>query len=773
MLRYPVTLSWPQRVAVGGLAATTAVALVGFGAVAWQAALSESLAAIVMAVLCTGGVALIWARVALQAAERAAWAWIAAGATARVLALWSSVASPASAPTVADVLSLSFYPAVYVGLMLLIRGDIARAYPSSWLDGVVGVLTVGAVAVHLLLRPLQAAGVEDVSTIMVSIAYPSGDILLLAFVAGASALRSWRPGRHLTLIAVALAALTLADSMDIMEVITDAGPSDRLLYVLWPLAMLLLGLSAWQVPTPTIGSATPGWRMIFMPIVFTLCSLALLVHVHDHGEPAVFHLLPGAAVVLGLLRTALTCREMQLMSESQHQAHTDELTGLGNRRHLLRSLESLLERAKFERRCVAMILLDLDRFKEVNDTLGHAAGDELLRELGPRLSAACPDGAVVTRLGGDEFAVVLHDAESILNPCARAAALRAAVAEPFAYGGIAVDVDASVGIALFPAHGEDAGTLLRHADVAMYQSKRHHSGPEIYDAALDRNSRERLALMADLRGALSHRQLVLRFQPEVDMADGETLRAEVLVRWAHPELGLLGPHMFLDLVEQLGLADDLAAYVIDAALRQCATWQTAGLHVAVAVNLSATNLHDASLPDTVVDLLGRHGVPASMLQLEVTEDTLLLDADRAVGVMQRIRATGVQFALDDFGMGYSSLANLKLLPVEELKIDRSFVQGLIEDPANEVIVRSAIDLAHGLGLRMVCEGVESEAIWQRVRAMGCDVAQGYHVSRPLPADELAAWLRQRSALRLLESVPTRRRAPERQPSWCQAPGHSG
>ncbi|MDP9376611.1 MAG: EAL domain-containing protein [Actinomycetota bacterium] len=705
-MRYLENLSASARLLVRSLAWLLAVGVLAYGVKGLIEPGNEQLGLILTAVLCTGGAVLISLRPLLHAADRSAWNWIAAGASVWALGFWWSLLAPVSdgaAVSFADVLWLSFYPAVYVGVYRLVKGELLRTFRSIWLDGVVGGLTAAALAGSFLLKPLIAFEGGDWLTLAVLSAYPGGDMVLLAFVVGAFALRGWRPGPALALIGAGLTALAAADAVYLMDVAAAPARAGVLTDPLWPFALLLVGFAAWQPPNEKPLCKQRTWRIFFMPIVFTLGSGVVLLFALEHSRAGVL-VLAAASILLGVVRIALTCRGMQAISDLSQQALTDELTGLGNRRHILRALTELLQSAQEEKRCLVVMLLDLDRFKEVNDTLGHVAGDALLRALGPRLLRAGPRDAVIARLGGDEFAVLLQDPASMAEPLACAKRLRAVVAEPFEYAGIRVDVDVSIGIAVFPAHGDESGALLRRADVAMYQSKHHHNGPRIYDPAFDSNSRQRLSLMSDLRAALPQKQFVLHYQPQARTEDGDLVRMEALIRWSHPQHGLLGPDKFLDFIEPLGLADAVAAYVIDHALRQCATWLRAGLNVPVAVNPWPKNLLDPTLPDTVVALLAHHQVPGSMLQLEVTEDTLLLDADRAVAVMYRIRATGVEFALDDFGTGYSSLSNLMLLPVNELKIDRSFVQAMLTTPADEVIVRSTVELAQWTGFACCLRG---------------------------------------------------------------------
>jgi len=439
----------------------------------------------------------------------------------------------------------------------------------------------------------------------------------------------------------------------------------------------------------------------------------------------------------------------ELEAALQHQALHDALTGLPNRALLRDRTEQALLAARRENTELALLLLDLDRFKEVNDTFGHHVGDALLVEVAARVQGALRASDTVARLGGDEFAALLPGDDAA--GAERAAhAIRAALDAPLAVDGHAVQLAGSIGIALYPAHGVDAATLLREADIAMYVAKRTHRGHVVYEATQDQHSPERVARVAALRAAIGQGTLVLHYQPKVEPRTGRLAWVEALVRWPVPTLTrdpgdpglpvLLLPDEFIPLAEQTGLIGPLTRWVLDAALRQVGAWERAGLVLGVEVNLSAWDLHDPELPTAVAGLLAVHGVEPVRLCLELTETTLMADAAHTLAVLPRLSALGVSLAVDDFGTGYSSLAYLTRLPVEELKIDQSFVRRLTTDAKDAAIVASTIALAHTLGLRVTAEGVEDHATWERLAALGCDRAQGYYLSPPLPPDALARWV---------------------------------
>jgi diguanylate cyclase (GGDEF)-like protein/PAS domain S-box-containing protein len=422
----------------------------------------------------------------------------------------------------------------------------------------------------------------------------------------------------------------------------------------------------------------------------------------------------------------------------RHQALHDALTDLPNRTLLQDRLSQAILAGRREDTPVALLLIDLDRFKEINDTFGHHYGDLLLQQIGPRLAGVLRASDTIARLGGDEFAVLLPGT-STASAVSIAEMLLRVLAAPFALDSQAVETGGSIGVASYPVHGNDAATLLRQADVAMYVAKRAQSGIVVYASEQDHYSAERLALGGELRLAIENNELILQYQPKLDLT-GRLAGVEALVRWRHPQRGIIAPDEFIGLAEHIGLIKPLTRWVLDAALQQCRTWLNTGLGIQVAVNVSMHDLHDDTLPDTIARLLVARGVPAEYLRIEITEGAIMSDAGRALSVLTRLRALGVSISVDDFGTGYSSLAYLKRLPVDELKIDRSFIRNIATDEEDAAIVRSTIGLGHELGLTIVAEGVEDQAGWDQLSLFGCDRAQGYFMARPLFAPDLNRWL---------------------------------
>ncbi|MER6911837.1 bifunctional diguanylate cyclase/phosphodiesterase [Streptomyces sp. NPDC000594] len=420
----------------------------------------------------------------------------------------------------------------------------------------------------------------------------------------------------------------------------------------------------------------------------------------------------------------------------------DPLTGLPNRQWLLERTWTALEEAESHGTRAALVLIDLDRFRSVNDTLGHLAGDRLLLQIAHRLRHALPRGAEAARLGGDEFAVLLPAADSITSAQRIARQLAGELSSPLDLDGLTLVLEASAGVAVFPEHALDAEGLLRRADVAMYQAKRDRTGVEVYESKRDSNTPDRLGLLGDLRRALDAREVELHYQPKVRF-DGHVAGLEALVRWVHPDRGRVPPDEFIAIAESSGLMPHLTEYVLDTALAQVAIWRAQGLKVPVAVNVSPRDVHTPGFAGSVAARLARHGVPAGALQLEITEHVLLEDPQRAADTLAGLTDHGVRMSLDDFGTGYSSLVHLRRLPVSELKIDRSFVARLAVDTEDAEIVRCTVDLAHSLGLLVVAEGVEDDETWERLRDLGCDAVQGWLVAAAMPPQETTAWLRAR------------------------------
>ena len=466
---------------------------------------------------------------------------------------------------------------------------------------------------------------------------------------------------------------------------------------------------------------TAGFLLALAPIVVVSADASLAL------VPVSF--IPMMAIYFGGREAAVNA----------HRATHDVLTELPNRTLIEERLRDELYAARREGGACGVILIDLDNFKAVNDTLGHQWGDRLLQEMAPRLSSTLRHNDLIGRLGGDEFAIVVPG--GMHESTALAQRLVDELQRPFVLDSVTVDIAASIGIACYPEHGDEPEELFQHADVALYAAKASLDRWRIYAADEDNHTIDRLALATQLRNGIERGELVLHYQPKFSLQSGAVSGVEALVRWRHPHLGLIGPDGFIPLAEQTGIIKTLTVAMMDRALAQCRAWRDEGIGQRISVNVSPTGLLDRDLPDTVAGLLRRHGLPASALQLEVTESRTLSDTLEARNVLEDLRTMGLSIAIDDFGTGFSSLAQLQRLPVDEIKIDRSFVMDMETDDQDAAIVRSTIDLGRNLGLLVTAEGVESESVRLRLVELGCDFAQGFHLARPLEPDACAALIR--------------------------------
>jgi diguanylate cyclase (GGDEF)-like protein len=444
------------------------------------------------------------------------------------------------------------------------------------------------------------------------------------------------------------------------------------------------------------------------------------------------------ATAFDRMRTGIAEREDKIRFQATH----DALTGLPNRVLFLERLAQAVTRARRSGTMVAILMMDLDRFKEINDTLGHHFGDDLLKEIGKRLLDLLPDSDTVARLGGDEFAVTFYVKEAS-QAADVAMRIRTALETPFVIGTVSIEVAASMGIALCPQHADDAETLMKRADIAMYDAKTTHSAFATYAPGRDEHSLRRLAMLSELRNAIAREELTLHYQPKVDVRHDKPVHAEALVRWQHPVHGILAPDEFIPLAEQSGNIGMITKWVLRKAITDCGAWNANGLDLTVAVNLSALDLFDAKLPAYIDGLLTESGLSPSKLVLEITESAVMKDPIYAAKILGDLKDRGIALAIDDYGTGHSSLAHLKRLPVDELKIDKSFVTHLRNAaPEDVLIIRSTIELGHNMGLKVIAEGVEDAEAWRILRDLGCDMAQGYYVSPPMPGDDLQEWLKQ-------------------------------
>jgi len=515
------------------------------------------------------------------------------------------------------------------------------------------------------------------------------------------------------------------------------------------IGVLLLALSL--IPTQKIcrrrNQLYKGWKWLAALIVFFILGYILYINIlfksifitTQHLIVSSI-LLSGSIFVVMVVRLSLASirRSEHLTDRERHRALHDELTELPNRILIEERLDHGLTVAKRRREPLAVLLMDLVRFKEINDSLGHFYGDYLLQEVAHRMQGVVRESDTLARFGGDEFAMVLP-ATTLSQAVMISQKIAAAVEEPFLLEGHNVNVGISIGIALYPEHGLNSETLILYADMAMYDAKRNDVIYAIFNPDQDRTTFNRLVMVGELREALLHKQMFLDYQPKVSIRKKGIIGVEALLRWQHPDKGIIGPDDFIPLAEQAGLIKSLTTLVLDKALEQCSLWEQAGLQIPVAVNLSIKNLHDLDFPKEVKKLLKKWQVAPHLLVLEITESCIIVDQERVASVVRELKSNGIKLSIDDFGTGYSSISYLKKFPAREIKIDKSFVIDMVHNEDNAVIVKSTIDMVHNIGGQVVAEGVEDEATQDLLTELGCDFLQGFHVCRPLSPNLITEW----------------------------------
>jgi diguanylate cyclase (GGDEF)-like protein len=650
-----------------------------------------------------------------------------------------SGSDPEPFPSIADPLYLAYYPLCIVSIVLFVRRR-ARDVPAAvWLDGAVFALAFGGLVGAVFLAPLAGTYTGGAMAVIVGAAYPIGDTVMLLFIGMGVTLVGIRRAHALLWIGAAIFVSALADLAYWNLLATDSYSEGTWLDALWPLASILLAMGAWVPgvfrPKPALGSK----GLLIVPGASLLAATGTLAFGAVRHLPSLTVVMAVVALLGVLNRLNSTVRHTLLFMDARRDATTDDLTGLSNRRGFaVEASEMLLDGGSSQG--TALLLADLDSFKEVNDSLGHYAGDQVLRAVTARLLAEVgAAGGILGRLGGDEFAVLLPEthAESGRELAVR---LCGALALPFEVDGTAVSMTASIGIASAPRDGTELSGLLRRADIAMYRAKTEHLNVALFDPYLDLAGEDRLQRVAELRSAIDDGELVLHYQPKIVLSDGSVEGVEALVRWDRPGIGLVYPDDFLPLARMAGLMSAVTETVLREAASQSVRWRAEGIFLPIAVNLPPSALMDETLPDHVAALLQEHALPGAALQVEITEEALLRDPARAQAVLDDLRLLGVYTSIDDYGTGYSSLAYLRELVVDEVKIDRSFIVPILLDDRSTAIVRSTINLAHALGLRVVAEGIEDAEIAEMLASFGCDAAQGYHWTRPLPAAGLEEWL---------------------------------
>jgi diguanylate cyclase (GGDEF)-like protein len=686
------------------------------------------------------GAALIVARALLVRRDRSVWAVLALGAVcyATGLALWTWIYGDVPR-SVADVIFFAGDLLFWAGLGLYLRRRVGDALKTFWLDAVGVALAGSTVLTALWLADVRAVADLPRSTAALYLFYPAADVALASVPALAASFAGRRMRRQDLLLTATFLVAAVTDTVYVLALGGHAPAWSPLFDSGWELQILLLGCAAWSRPSAAGALRVGGWWESTPTALLVLTGAAFLFAGQVTRLDDVTIALAAATVVVGVLRGLLMLRDVRGLVVQRREALTDDLTELPNRRALFRALDLLTRDGGRSGATAEVIVVDLDGFRDLNETLGHEAGDALLRAAGRRLKTVVGDDLLV-RTGADEFA-------TIVRPPARggavADAMREALAAPIELDGVTVAIEATIGIARFPADAHEAGELARRADVALSDAKRRRVGMARYDASRDEHSRDRLELAADLRSALAARDcggLWAAFQPQIDLRTGKVAGAETLIRWTHPTRGEVSPAELLPVAERSGQMGALTDWILHRALGECAGLRHEGLDLRVGVNVSAVTLVDIGLPERIDMALRHHGVPAAQLVIEVTEDAVMSDQRRCLDVLEGIAALGVEISIDDFGTGQSSLAQLRHLPADELKIDRSFVKGMAEDPLDAEVVRLVVAMGRRMGLRVVAEGIETPEERDVLAELGCDLAQGYCLGRPMPSLALARFL---------------------------------
>jgi diguanylate cyclase (GGDEF)-like protein len=658
------------------------------------------------------------------------------------VATWSIFRGFERISTYGDVGYVLFYPLALLGIARLLRRA-SRLKFAEILDALIVGLGVSSVGAALALRPLTASMLSSSTSLtFTGLLYPIADLILFAYVAaGIKA-----SGRHLSprtaWLAGGIVLFALTDGLFLYQSAMASYTFGTWLDSGWLLGFAVLSESVWH-PSAEIQEVSNS----ALPQGLALAS-GMSILTASAIWPSLFPtyaLIPACAtLVAAFLRMGLSLREAHRLSQEELLARTDDLTGLPNRRLFVSDLSMAVTQWNSGSAFGALMIIDLDGFKEVNDSLGHLAGDALLRGVAGRLNAKMPRDSLLARLGGDEFGVIMRSPRILEDSNEMARQLRETLITPFQVSGVKIRVDASIGIVYAPRHGDDASTLLSRADIAMYRAKRAHLGVSVWDESADELSPDRAGLAEELSQGLRRSELILHYQPIVSLVDGSVEAVEALMRWRHPRLGMLNPEHFLPLAERIGLIHDITISALTQGLRVIAEWQQVGIGTSIAVNISARDLIRIDFLDSIERALEGSGVDPSSLILEITEDVLLVDPEAAGRVINQLAKMRVRIAIDDFGTGFSSLSYLQQLPVHTLKLDRSFVAHLFDVGSAGVrasaVAKAVIDLARSLGLACIAEGVESEEGLSLLRELGCTSAQGRYLAPPMSESDCREWL---------------------------------
>jgi diguanylate cyclase (GGDEF)-like protein len=690
-------------------------------------------------------------RACVEREHRAIWTSAAIGVGCYALAFvlwgaWLEHLQHPPYPSISDYLWKAFY--IFAGCAIIGAGGRSAQRGAStkiWLDTLIAVTGTAAIATAFIIPPIEHAARGAHAAVANDLQYPVADTVILVLSVAVVGMRGWRTDRKWVLLIASMALLLAGDFAWTIEIAHGARTADSADMLTYLLAFTFASAAVWQPERDPSAVDGQHWSTVIVPLAFTVISPTILVFDHFSRVSLAAFLLTMTSLVGAIMRMSLAMRDMLALGHIRRAALTDELTELPNRRMFLAKLRQEVAAVERNGGSLTTLMLDLDNFKQLNDTLGHDAGDELLRVIGPRLTGAVSAGSTVARLGGDEFAVLLEQNADGAAAEATAENVLDSFKKPFHVHGLVLRLTASVGIASFPQDADSPETLLKCADVAMYDAKRSRRGFEHYSPDRDDYTRERLELSGALADALDHGEIEAAFQPIADADTRRIFGAEALVRWRRPDGTVRMPSEFLEAAELAGLSRPLTRRVISLALAQAREWRAAGHQLYVCVNVTVADLLDESFPDEIWGALESHGLDADVLKIEVTESSIVANPERIGPVLRRLRTLGVEVALDDFGTGYSSLTHLRELPIDFVKIDRSFVTNMCNEATDAAIVYAIVELAHRLDLQVVAEGVEDERTWQELCRLGCERLQGYALARPLPGEEFWA---------LLDAAPT-------------------
>ncbi|RUP02592.1 MAG: diguanylate cyclase [Mycobacterium sp.] len=682
-------------------------------------------------------------------ADRVAWNLIAFGTAVSALGdvVYAKWVPDGQSPSIADAAYLAFYPFIYAGLLLLMRSRLKRVPLPVRLDCVVCGLVMASVAAALTAGPIHAAATKAPATVLVGLVYPWLDLVLVALAAGMLPILGWRHEFRWGLLVIGFVLFSAADTAYLFETSAGSYRVGTMLDAFWPTSFLLIAVASWTAWSSTPPMPRRSFGSYVAPVACTIVALAVTA-LSDESRTA--PVLAALSLIAVAARFSVTFREVSIMAENHKQAMTDQLTTLPNRRSLATTLTAvpltpppaigpaLGTRGPARR---ALLLLQLHEFDEIADSVGHRFSDDLLSQVANRLSQNVRREDLLARAGDDEFAILLAEGADLIAARAQAGRLLETLNEPFTLDPMTVQVDARIAIALFPDHCDHPQELLNRAEMALPHARSAKSRIAVYDAAYELYRDNDPNIVEELRAALAdgNEQLTCHYQPKINAGDGSVHSVEALLRWHHPQRGLLLPEEFLPAAERAGLMRKVANRTVNLALEQTRSWREQGVALTVAVNLSTTNLLDLDLVGTIEQLLQTHRLPADELIIEITESTLV-DSARSRNTVAALQRLGVRISLDDYGTGWSSLARLQDVSVDELKLDRVFVARLAQDPRSVAIVRSTVALAESLGADLVAEGVEDEATLRALRQYGCTITQGFVHSPPMPAGDLLQWI---------------------------------